>query len=51
MLYLRVLGAELGYLNTKDFEDMAYAVAKMAENLVRMFPADVSTNKLNLVNK
>ncbi|XP_062858358.1 apolipoprotein Bb, tandem duplicate 1 [Trichomycterus rosablanca] len=40
MLYLRVMGAELGYLKTKDIEDMAYVVAKMAGNLVRMFPTD-----------
>ncbi|MCJ8743825.1 hypothetical protein PDJAM_G00098620, partial [Pangasius djambal] len=40
MLYLRLLGAELGYLKTKDLEEMAYCVTKVAENLLRMFPTD-----------
>lgn len=43
MLYLRLLGAELGYLKTKDLEEMAYSVTKVAKNLLRMFPKDVST--------
>lgn len=50
MLYLRLLGAELGYLKTKDLEEMAYSVTKVAENLLRMFPADVSTVFQTLVS-
>lgn len=44
MLYLRLLGAELGYLKIKDLEEMAYSVTRVAENLLRMFPAKVSTD-------
>ncbi|KAI4895608.1 hypothetical protein NFI96_017030, partial [Prochilodus magdalenae] len=40
MLYLRLLGAELGYLKIKDMEELAYSVAKMAQSLHKMFPAD-----------
>ncbi|XP_053531616.1 apolipoprotein Bb, tandem duplicate 1 isoform X2 [Ictalurus punctatus] len=40
MIYLRLLGAELGYLKTKDLEEMAYSVTKVAENLLRTFPTD-----------
>lgn len=48
MLYLRLLGAELGYLKTKDIENMAFSLTKVAENLMRMFPADVSAVFLHL---
>ncbi|XP_072553083.1 apolipoprotein Bb, tandem duplicate 1 [Salminus brasiliensis] len=40
MLYLRLLGAELGYLKIKDMEELAYSVSKVVENLLKMFPAD-----------
>ncbi|XP_027021973.2 apolipoprotein Bb, tandem duplicate 1 [Tachysurus fulvidraco] len=40
MLYLRLLGAELGYLKTNDLEEMASSVTKVAENLLKMFPKD-----------
>ncbi|KAL7888295.1 hypothetical protein AOLI_G00032690 [Acnodon oligacanthus] len=40
MLYLRLLGAELGYLKIKDMEELAYSVAKVVENLLKMFPTD-----------
>ncbi|XP_058235125.1 apolipoprotein Bb, tandem duplicate 1 isoform X2 [Hemibagrus wyckioides] len=40
MLYLRLLGAELGYLKTNDLEEMASSVTKVAENLLKMFPTD-----------
>uniref|UniRef100_A0AAR2JKF9 Vitellogenin domain-containing protein n=1 Tax=Pygocentrus nattereri TaxID=42514 RepID=A0AAR2JKF9_PYGNA len=40
MLYLRLLGAELGYLQIKDMEELAYSVAKVVENLLKMFPTD-----------
>lgn len=34
MVYLKLLGAELGYLDTKD--------GKMIQNLLKMIPTDVS---------
>ncbi|KAF5891255.1 apolipoprotein, partial [Clarias magur] len=40
MIYLRLLGAELGYLKTKDLEEMANTVTSVAQNLLRMFPID-----------
>ncbi|XP_041950313.1 apolipoprotein B-100-like isoform X2 [Alosa sapidissima] len=40
MVYLRLLGMELGYLKTKDMEEMAYSAALMIDNLLKMFPAD-----------
>lgn len=43
MMYLRLLGAELGYLKMKDMEDMAYSVSKVVEKLLKMFPTEVST--------
>ncbi|XP_066532856.1 apolipoprotein Bb, tandem duplicate 1 [Hoplias malabaricus] len=43
MLYLRLLGAELGYVTTKDMEDLAYSVSKIVENFIRMFPSDFIT--------
>lgn len=42
MIYLRLLGAELGYLKTKDMENMAYSAAFLTERLLNMFPTDVS---------
>lgn len=42
MVYLRLLGMELGYLKTKDIENMAYSALLMADNLMGMFPAEVS---------
>ncbi|KAI7799465.1 apolipoprotein Bb, tandem duplicate 1 [Triplophysa rosa] len=40
MIYLRLLGAELGYLKTKDVEEMAYSAALLTNSLVKMFPTD-----------
>ncbi|KAL2082439.1 hypothetical protein ACEWY4_022257 [Coilia grayii] len=40
MVYLRLLGMELGYLNTKDMEEMAYSAVMMVDNLLKMFPTD-----------
>ncbi|KAK3516813.1 hypothetical protein QTP70_023691, partial [Hemibagrus guttatus] len=40
MLYLRLLGVELGYLTTNGLEEMASSVTKVAENLLKMFPTD-----------
>ena len=42
MVYLKMLGMELGYLKTKDMEEMAYSAALMIDNLLKMFPTDVS---------
>lgn len=42
MIYLRLLGAELGYLKTKDMENMAYSATLLTERLLNMFPTDVS---------
>ncbi|TRY99586.1 hypothetical protein DNTS_007902 [Danionella cerebrum] len=50
MIYLRLLGAELGYLKTKDVEDMAYSVAMVAKNLIHMFPTDFIRNFFSSIN-
>lgn len=42
MVYLRLLGNELGYLRTNDFEEMTYSAAMMMDSLFKMFPRDVS---------
>uniref|UniRef100_A0A8C1M594 Apolipoprotein Bb, tandem duplicate 1 n=2 Tax=Cyprinus carpio TaxID=7962 RepID=A0A8C1M594_CYPCA len=40
MIYLRLLGAEMGYLKTKDMEGMAYSAAFLTNRLLNMFPVD-----------
>ncbi|XP_030628767.1 apolipoprotein B-100 isoform X1 [Chanos chanos] len=40
-VYLRLLGAELGFLKTKEMEEMAYSAAMMIDNLLKMFPTDL----------
>lgn len=45
MVYLRLLGNELGYLKTNEMEEMAYSAALMIDNLLKMFPTDVCTRK------
>ncbi|KAA0708532.1 Apolipoprotein B-100 [Triplophysa tibetana] len=40
MIYLRLLGTELGYLKTKDVEEMAYSAGLLANSLIKMFPTD-----------
>jgi len=42
MIYLRLLGAELGYLKTKDMENMASSATFLTGRLLNMFPTDVS---------
>lgn len=42
MIYLRLLGAEMGYLKTKDMEGMANSAALLTNRLLNMFPVDVS---------
>lgn len=41
-VYLRLLGNELGYLRTKEMEEMAYSAAMMFDSMAKMFPTDVS---------
>lgn len=41
MVYLRLLGNELGYLRTNEMEEMAYSAAMMIESMFKMFPTDV----------
>lgn len=42
MVYLNLLGNELGYLETRDIEEMIYWVGVRLENLYMMFPGNVS---------
>ena len=42
MVYLRLLGNELGYLRTNDMEEMAFSAAMMIDGMLKMFPMDVS---------
>ncbi|XP_035802604.2 apolipoprotein B-100-like [Amphiprion ocellaris] len=41
MVYLRLLGNELGYLKTSEIEGMAYSAAMMIDSMLKMFPADI----------
>lgn len=41
-VYLRLLGNELGYLKTKEMEDMVYSATLMFDSMAKMFPTDVS---------
>ncbi|XP_067098265.1 apolipoprotein B-100-like [Osmerus mordax] len=41
MVYLRLMGNELGYFKTKDMEEMAYSAAMMIDNMMKMFPTDL----------
>ncbi|KAG7509082.1 apolipo B-100-like [Solea senegalensis] len=41
MVYLRLLGNELGYLRTNDIEEMAYSAIMMFDSMLKMFPADL----------
>ncbi|CAJ1077022.1 apolipoprotein Bb%2C tandem duplicate 1 [Xyrichtys novacula] len=41
MVYLRLLGNELGYLKTNEMEEMVYSAAMMIDSLMKMFPADL----------
>ena len=49
MVYLRLMGNELGYLNTKDMEEMAYSAAMMIDNMMKMFPTDVCIQKITSI--
>ncbi|XP_059212565.1 apolipoprotein Bb, tandem duplicate 1 [Centropristis striata] len=41
MVYLRLLGNELGYLKTNEMEEMAYSAAMMIDSMLKMFPVDI----------
>ena len=41
MVYLRMLGNELGYLKTKDMEEMAYSAVMMIDSMMKLFPGEV----------
>ncbi|XP_030577352.1 apolipoprotein Bb, tandem duplicate 1 isoform X2 [Archocentrus centrarchus] len=41
MVYLRLLGNELGYLKTNEMEEMVYSAAMMIDNMFKMFPTDL----------
>ncbi|XP_044185315.1 apolipoprotein Bb, tandem duplicate 1 [Thunnus albacares] len=41
MVYMRLLGNELGYLRTNDMERMAYSAAMMIDSMFKMFPTDL----------
>ncbi|XP_065112864.1 apolipoprotein Bb, tandem duplicate 1 [Paramisgurnus dabryanus] len=51
MVYLRLLGVELGYLKTKDVEDMANSAKLLTNSLVKMFPTDFIRSLFSSVNK
>ncbi|XP_050993857.1 apolipoprotein Bb, tandem duplicate 1 [Labeo rohita] len=50
MIYLRLLGAEMGYLKTKDMEGMVNSAALLTNKLLNMFPADFLRNLYSSVN-
>uniref|UniRef100_A0A8C8CJJ5 Vitellogenin domain-containing protein n=1 Tax=Oncorhynchus tshawytscha TaxID=74940 RepID=A0A8C8CJJ5_ONCTS len=41
MIYLRLLGNELGYLKTNELEKMVYSAGLMIDNVLKMFPTDL----------
>ncbi|XP_035473231.2 apolipoprotein Bb, tandem duplicate 1 [Scophthalmus maximus] len=41
MVYLRLLGNELGYMKTNEMEEMAYSAAMMIDSMLKMFPSDL----------
>ncbi|XP_028254055.1 apolipoprotein B-100-like [Parambassis ranga] len=41
MVYLRLLGNELGYLKTNEMDEMAYSAAMMFDSMFKMFPSDL----------
>uniref|UniRef100_A0A667Y3E0 Apolipoprotein B n=1 Tax=Myripristis murdjan TaxID=586833 RepID=A0A667Y3E0_9TELE len=41
MVYLRLLGNELGYLRTSDMEGMIYSAAMMTDSMLKMLPMDL----------
>uniref|UniRef100_A0A0F8C306 Apolipoprotein B-100 n=1 Tax=Larimichthys crocea TaxID=215358 RepID=A0A0F8C306_LARCR len=41
MVYLRLLGNELGYLRTNEITEMAYSAGMMIDNMFKLFPSDL----------
>ncbi|XP_055362306.1 apolipoprotein Bb, tandem duplicate 1 isoform X2 [Betta splendens] len=41
MVYLKLLGNELGYLSTNEMEGMTFSAAMMIQNMLKMFPSDL----------
>nr|XP_057913475.1 apolipoprotein Bb, tandem duplicate 1 [Doryrhamphus excisus] len=41
MVYLRLLGNELGYLKSNEMEEMAYGATMMIDSMFKMFPTDL----------
>ncbi|CAL8315296.1 unnamed protein product [Boreogadus saida] len=41
MVYLSLLGNELGYLKSEDMADMALSASMMIDNMLKMFPSDM----------
>lgn len=43
MVYLKLLGNELGYLRTNDIKDMTYSAGMVIDKMLKMFPHEVSS--------
>uniref|UniRef100_A0A3B3XD90 Vitellogenin domain-containing protein n=1 Tax=Poecilia mexicana TaxID=48701 RepID=A0A3B3XD90_9TELE len=41
MVYLKLLGNELGYLRTNDIEEMTYSAGMLIEKMLKMFPHEI----------
>ncbi|KAM4713132.1 apolipoprotein Bb, tandem duplicate 1 [Anableps anableps] len=41
MVYLKLLGNELGYLRTNDLEEMTYSAGMMIDKMLKMFPHEI----------
>ncbi|CAB1436579.1 unnamed protein product [Pleuronectes platessa] len=40
MVYMRLLGNEVGYLKTNEIQEMAYSATMMIDSMMKMFPGD-----------
>ncbi|XP_068199368.1 apolipoprotein Bb, tandem duplicate 1, partial [Antennarius striatus] len=41
MVYLRLLGNELGFMRTNDLEEVAYSAVMMIDSMLKMFPSNL----------
>ncbi|KAJ8269867.1 hypothetical protein GJAV_G00107700 [Gymnothorax javanicus] len=41
LVYLKLLGAELGFISTNEMETMAYSAVKIADHLLKKFPMEI----------
>uniref|UniRef100_A0A3B3V362 Apolipoprotein Bb, tandem duplicate 2 n=1 Tax=Poecilia latipinna TaxID=48699 RepID=A0A3B3V362_9TELE len=41
MVYLKLLGNELGYLRTNDIEEMTYSAGMLIDKMLKMFPHEI----------